>query len=91
MTLNGRPLSLEVVPENVIFPPSAGNLPTMKIGMVYHAPFSRGMACPRVLEYRDRNLAERAGWKEVVATAGASAVLVMSNAAGASDNQELTN
>ena len=37
LTLNGRPLSLEVVSENVIFPPGAGNLPTMKIGVVYRA------------------------------------------------------
>ena len=40
LTLNGRPLALETVSENVIFPPGAGNLPTMKIGVVYRAPFS---------------------------------------------------
>ena len=39
VTLNGRPLALETVSENVIFPPGAGNLPTMKIGVVYRAPF----------------------------------------------------
>ena len=46
--------SLETVSENVIFPPGAGNLPTMKIGVVYRAPLS-SVACPCTLEYRDGN------------------------------------
>jgi ABC-type nickel/cobalt efflux system permease component RcnA len=90
VTLNGRPLALETVSENVIFPPGAGNLPTMKIGIVYRAPFS-GAACPCTLEYRDGNFPERAGWKEVVASAGPDATLVLSTAAGASRSQELAN
>ena len=86
MMLNGRPLVIETVSENVIFPPGAGNLPTMKVGVIYRAPFS-GATCPCTLEYRDANLAERAGWKEVVATAEPGATLVMSTAASVSRSQ----
>jgi ABC-type nickel/cobalt efflux system permease component RcnA len=78
------------VSENVIFPPGAGNLPTMKIGVVYRAQFS-GVECPCTLEYHDGNFPERAGWKEVVATAGPGATLMMSTASGVSRSQELAN
>ena len=90
LTLNGRPLSLEVVSQNVIFPPGAGNLPTMKIGVVYRAQLL-GATCPCTLEYRDGNLPERAGWKEVVANADPGATLAMSTAASVSRSQELAN
>jgi ABC-type nickel/cobalt efflux system permease component RcnA len=90
VTLKGRPLLLETVSKNVIFPPGAGNLPTMKIGVEYRAPFS-GVECPCTLEYRDGNFPERAGWKEVVANAAPGATLVMSTAAGVSRSQELAN
>jgi ABC-type nickel/cobalt efflux system permease component RcnA len=90
VTLNGRPLGLETISENVIFPPGAGNLPTMKIGVVFRAPL-RGAACPCTLDYRDGNFPERAGWKEVVATAGPGLDLVSSNAATVSRSQELAN
>ncbi|HXW14305.1 MAG TPA: hypothetical protein VEN79_07325, partial [Terriglobia bacterium] len=90
VTLNGRPLSLETVAKNVIFPPGAGNLPTMKIGFVYRAPFS-DVACPCKLEYRDGNYPERAGWKEVVSSAGPGVTLDMSTAVEVSRSQELAN
>jgi ABC-type nickel/cobalt efflux system permease component RcnA len=90
LTLNGQALRPRIVSENIIFPPGAGNLPTMKIGVVYRAPLLDVM-CPCTLEYRDGNFPERAGWKEVVATAEPGATLVMSTAAGTSRSQELSN
>jgi len=90
VTLNGRPLALVTVSKDVIFPPGAGNLPTMKIGVVYSAPLE-GVACPCTIDYRDGNFTERAGWKEVVAAAGSGATLVMSTAADVSRSQELAN
>jgi len=60
VTLNGRPLAVETVSKSVIFPPGAGNLPTMKIGVVFRAQLL-GMACPCTLDYRDGNFPERAG------------------------------
>ena len=90
VTLNGRPLALVTVSKDVIFPPGAGNLPTMKIGVVYSALLA-GVACPCAIDYRDGNFPERAGWKEVVAAAGPGATLVMSTAADVSRSQELAN
>jgi len=90
VTLDGRPVPFETVSRNVIFPPGAGNLPTMKIGVAYRAQLS-GVACPCTLEYRDGNFPERAGWKEVVAATGPGATVVMNTAAGVSRSQELAN
>lgn len=90
VTLNGRPLALETISQNVIFPPGAGNLPTMKIGVVFRAPL-QGAACPCTLDYHDGNFPERAGWKEVVATAGPGLNLHSSTAAAISRSQELAN
>jgi nickel/cobalt transporter (NicO) family protein len=88
VTLNGRPLALAAVSVKVIFPPGAGNLPTMKIGVVYRASLA-GVECPCTLAYRDGNFAGRAGWKEVVASAGPGAALVVSTVAAISRSQEL--
>jgi ABC-type nickel/cobalt efflux system permease component RcnA len=90
VTLNGQPLSLETVTENVIFPPGAGNLPTMKIGVVYRAAIT-GVACPCALEYHDNNFPGHAGWKEVVVTAAPETTLGLSTARGVSRSQELAN
>ena len=90
ITLNGRPLPLTTESDSVIFPPGAGNLPTMKIGVVYTASLA-GVACPCTIEYRDGNFPERAGWKEVVAAAGPGATLIVSTAADVSRSQELAN
>jgi nickel/cobalt exporter len=90
LSLNGRPLSLDIVSANVIFPPGAGNLPTLKIGVLYRASIASA-ACPCTLEYRDGNFSERAGWKEVVATAEPGVSLVLSTAAGVSRSHELSN
>ncbi len=90
LTVNGRPLVLETVSDNVIFPHGAGNLPTMKIGVIYRARFS-GVDCPCALDYRDNNFPERAGWKEVVTMAGPGATLTVSSGAEVSRSQELAN
>jgi len=47
VTLNRRPLAFETVSKNVIFPPGAGNLPTMKIGVEYRANFREWRALAR--------------------------------------------
>jgi ABC-type nickel/cobalt efflux system permease component RcnA len=90
LTLNGRPLAVQTISEDVIFPAGAGGLPTMKFGVIYRAPL-QGAACPCIVEYHDSNFPERAGWKEVVATAGSGITLTSSTAAAASRSQELAN
>jgi ABC-type nickel/cobalt efflux system permease component RcnA len=93
VSVNGRPLALEALSENVIFPPGAGGLPTMKIGMLYRASLTGtahlGELC--ALTYRDDNYPERAGWKEVVAAAAPGLTLQSSTAATVSRSQELSN
>ncbi len=67
LTVDGIPLALKPVSQQVIFPQGAGNLPTMKMGFQYSAnmPEScRKSACELI--YNDANFAGRAGWKEIV-------------------------
>jgi nickel/cobalt exporter len=71
LTLNDRKLPLQTVSQSAIFPPGAGNLPTLKLAFTYRTAIPA--ECTRkscVLSYRDNNFPGRAGWKEVIATAG---------------------
>lgn len=71
LTLNGQPLSLETMSQDILFSPGAGNLPTMKFGLVYRAPVSDACALTRCeLEYRDANFSGHLGWREVIPSPG---------------------
>jgi ABC-type nickel/cobalt efflux system permease component RcnA len=70
LVVNGRRLDLEALPAAVIFPPGAGGLPTLKLGVRYRARVGPGAGVLDV-DYRDGNYAERAGWKEIVAVSEA--------------------
>jgi ABC-type nickel/cobalt efflux system permease component RcnA len=89
LTVDERPLVLTVVSHQTIFPPGAGGLPTLKLGVVYRAPLPAA-AGPRELRYRDENFAERAGWKEIVARPGAGVTLVSSTAPATDRSRELS-
>jgi ABC-type nickel/cobalt efflux system permease component RcnA len=39
LKIDGQPLPLKLLSSQVIFPPGAGGLPTMKMGFVYHAAY----------------------------------------------------
>ena len=54
----------------LIFPPGAGGLPTLKLGggVSRRAAARRTRGATAALTYRDGNYPERAGWKEIVAT-----------------------
>jgi ABC-type nickel/cobalt efflux system permease component RcnA len=69
LKLDGRPVGLACDSRQVIFPPGAGGLPTMKLGFICQAIFSRLAAGPHRIEYRDGNFEGRAGWKEVIVNA----------------------
>jgi len=73
LELDGRPLRLQGESSEVIFPPGAGGLPTMKLGFSYRAALEGGGAtgAGASLYYRDDNFPRRAGWKEIVAVGGA--------------------
>jgi hypothetical protein len=92
LAAGGRALRLDSVSRQVIFPPGAGGLPTMKMGFVYRAHLPRRIgSMPLALHYRDDNYPERAGWKEVVAVGGIGATLVNSSAPNKDRSFELTN
>lgn len=93
VTLDGHSLALETVSEDVIFPPGAGGLPTMKIGVVYRARFS-GDVCAAgfcTLDYGDGNLPDRAGWKEIVVAADPGVTMQSSTVPTTSRSRELAN
>lgn len=91
VTLNGRSLPLQVVSQGVIFPPGAGNLPTMKFGFVYRAEVEEDCTtAPCHLEYEDTNFAGRAGWKEIVASTGRGLSLVSSTAPEGDKSEQLS-
>jgi ABC-type nickel/cobalt efflux system permease component RcnA len=75
LEVDGRRLALEPVSKQVIFPPGAGGLATMKMGFVFRAPFASAAGAQR-LQYRDLNFSDRAGWKEVVASADTGVILL---------------
>jgi ABC-type nickel/cobalt efflux system permease component RcnA len=71
LELNGRRLTLEPGPREILFAKGAGDLPTMKLGIVYRAALDAGAVQPQNhLVYRDGNYPGRAGWKEVIAGTG---------------------
>lgn len=80
LELNGQRLQLQGEGKEVIFPPGAGGLPTLKLGILYRASFEGSAPTGfHLLRYRDANFAGRAGWKEIVALGGQGIVLVSSS------------
>src|SRR5437773_4490710 len=92
LEINGRRLALKAEPKELISPPGAGGLPTMKLWVIYRAkldgPVAAGM---RYLRYRDGNFAERAGWKEIVAMEADGVVFASSSATNRDRSLRLSN
>ncbi len=66
LELNGRRLMLQKESSSILFSPGAGELPTMKLGIVYVASLADALSAGlNRLVYRDENFPDRAGWKEV--------------------------
>ena len=80
LELDGRRLDLRVIARDVLFPPGAGGLPTLKLGIRYRAPLGEAAReGPHELRFRDDNLPDRTGWKEVVAVPGMGIVFASSS------------
>jgi ABC-type nickel/cobalt efflux system permease component RcnA len=91
LEVDGRPLALRAIGSEIIFPPGAGGLPTLKLGVRYRATLSPTRDDrPSVLRYRDTNFPDRAGWKEIVATVDDGVRLVESSVPAADRSRELT-
>jgi ABC-type nickel/cobalt efflux system permease component RcnA len=92
LVIDGAQLTLETVSRQVLFPPGAGGLPTMKLGFIYQARLSRSVSnAPQTLHYEDRNFPDRAGWKEIVALSQPGSALVNSYVPSSDRSLELTN
>jgi ABC-type nickel/cobalt efflux system permease component RcnA len=81
LELNGRRVPFVTESKEILFPPGAGGLPTLKIGVTYKAAFNpeRDIAASLELLYRDRNFPGRAGWKEVIAMVEPGVTLIQSS------------
>ena len=91
LTLDGKPMSLHLISQDVIFPPGAGGLPTMKMGFTYrtaHWTGAKGAAAN--LYFEDRNFAGHAGWKEIV-VAAPPGMLTSTSVPSEDRSAELTN
>ena len=92
LTLNGQPLPLRLLNEDVIFPPGAGNLPTMKFGFVYQAEVAEDCSTTSCqLAYQDTNFADHAGWKEIMVLAGRGVALASCTAPDHDRSGQLSN
>jgi ABC-type nickel/cobalt efflux system permease component RcnA len=80
LEVNGKRLVLRAESRDIIFPPGAGGLPTMKVGFRYKAKLiGESKAGDYLLNYRDGNFPGRAGWKEVIVVAGSGASILNSS------------
>jgi len=81
LEVNGQRLTLSAESREIILPPGAGGLPTMKIGILYKAKLTvDSRSGEYLLSYRDNNFAGRAGWKEIIAVAEPGARILHSSA-----------
>jgi ABC-type nickel/cobalt efflux system permease component RcnA len=91
LVVDGKRLPLRLLSSQVIFPPGAGGLPTMKMGFVYQAANLAGTGHSAArLEYADNNYPGHAGWKEIVAV-GRAEYLISSSVAQTDRSAGLSN
>src|SRR5262249_11380837 len=72
LTLDGEPLALSPGATAFETPPGAGGLRTLRLDVTYRAVLPRPAGA---LAFRDRNFADRPGWREAVLTPGGGARL----------------
>jgi nickel/cobalt exporter len=91
LEVHGQRLTLQVVSSEILFPPGAGGLPTLKLGVVYRTPLDPALADTLYyLHYRDSNFPGRAGWQEIIARTSPSVMLVRSSVPDTDRSQALT-
>jgi len=84
-------LPLQGVASAILFPPGAGGLPTLKLGLRYRAPLAPlAAAAGHQLAYRDSNFPGRAGWQEIIAVAGPGVTVVQSTVPATDRSRALT-
>ncbi len=95
LVVDGKRLDLRLLSSQVIFPPGAGGLPTMKMGFVYQAAYPAAVDHSSAnLQFADNNFPGHAGWKEIVAVSPGEhpgANLLSSSVPQTDRSAELTN
>jgi nickel/cobalt exporter len=92
LEINGQRLTPLAESREIIFPPGAGDLPTMKIGILYRAKLTMDSKTSEyLLSYRDDNFAGRAGWKEVIAVTAPGASILNSSVPEVDRSSQLSN
>src|SRR5262245_19616498 len=79
LEVNGWRLALRHTAGEILFPPGAGGLPTLKLGFTYRAVLPEAADVVDRLVYQDSNFPGRAGWQEIIAVAGADVFLEQSS------------
>jgi len=90
LVVNGRSIAVRMRSSDVIFPPGAGGLPTMKMGFVYEAEYPSDTDRQHVnVLYTDQNYPGHSGWKEMTAVASAG-TLISSSVPSTDRSRELS-
>src|SRR5262249_18961779 len=91
LEVDGQHAGLAMQSKEMLFTPGAGDLPTMKVGVVYRARLDAVKpAAWRSVRSPDDNFRDRAGWKEVVAAPAADVVLAGSSVPARDRSRQLT-
>jgi nickel/cobalt exporter len=90
LAVSGRRLALHHTAGEILFPPGAGGLPTLKLGFTYRAALPEAAEVVERLVYQDGNFPGRAGWQEIIAVAGAEVFLEQSSVPGTDRSRTLT-
>jgi ABC-type nickel/cobalt efflux system permease component RcnA len=91
LEVGGRRLRLDVQSAQVIFPPGAGDLPTLKLAILFRAELGAARdGAVEDLRFRDDNFAARVGWKEVIAVGLTGTTLAASSVPDRDRSRELS-
>jgi ABC-type nickel/cobalt efflux system permease component RcnA len=91
LVIDDKSIPLDLTSKDVIFPPGAGGLPTMKMGFTYRAAYPAGAGSTAVnLNFEDQNFGGHRGWKEIIVIAP-QGVLIHSSAPATDRSDELNN
>jgi nickel/cobalt exporter len=90
LQIDGVAAKSELTAPGVELRPGAGGLQTLRLAFTLTAALPSSSSGEWKIEYHDTNYAERAGWKEIVATDGSGMSIIDSSAASADSSHELT-
>ena len=77
--VNDSPVPLQIVSQELSFPPGQGRLPTLRLSLLINGQFrQRDQQGEQSLYFRDDNYSERLGWKEIVLKPGEGVSLLHS-------------